>query len=110
MRRALIGDIHGNLEALDVVLGDIAGQRIDEINNEYDLGAAKVMINIGSVGQPRDGDDRACYVILDDGRNAESTDGADKRGMPVSSPRITYRRLPYDFRTTIRKLSDIGRR
>ncbi len=28
MRRALISDIHGNLEALDAVLDDIAGQRI----------------------------------------------------------------------------------
>ena len=25
------------------------------------------MVNVGSVGQPRDGDNRACYVILDDG-------------------------------------------
>ena len=24
------------------------------------------MINVGSVGQPRDGDSRSCYVILDD--------------------------------------------
>jgi diadenosine tetraphosphatase ApaH/serine/threonine PP2A family protein phosphatase len=30
------------------------------------------MINVGSVGQPRDGDPRACYVILDDGRPAGS--------------------------------------
>ena len=26
------------------------------------------MINVGSVGQPRDNDPRACYVILDDDR------------------------------------------
>ena len=39
----------------------------DEIDNEYTLGEGKVMINVGSVGQPRDGDPRACYVILDDG-------------------------------------------
>ena len=24
------------------------------------------MINVGSVGQPRDGDRRACYVVLED--------------------------------------------
>ena len=40
----------------------------EEIDNEYTLGEGKVMINVGSVGQPRDGDPRACYVILDDGR------------------------------------------
>ena len=27
------------------------------------------MINVGSVGQPRDGDSRSCYVILDDQAN-----------------------------------------
>ncbi len=40
----------------------------DEIDNEYTLGEGKVMINVGSVGQPRDGDNRACYAILDDGK------------------------------------------
>jgi len=32
----------------------------------YVLGAEKAMINVGSVGQPRDSDPRACYVVLDD--------------------------------------------
>ena len=40
----------------------------EEIDNEYTLGEGKVMINVGSVGQPRDGDPRACYVILEDGQ------------------------------------------
>ncbi len=31
MRRALISDIHGNLEALEVVLEDIKSQKVDEI-------------------------------------------------------------------------------
>jgi predicted phosphodiesterase len=31
VRRALISDIHGNLEALEAVLTDIAGHRINEI-------------------------------------------------------------------------------
>ena len=31
MRRALISDIHGNLEALEVVLDDIKKQGIEEI-------------------------------------------------------------------------------
>ncbi len=72
----------------------------EEIDNEYTLGEGKVMINVGSVGQPRDGDPRACYVILDDGR-PEGRDGvrADRPG-----PRITYRRLAYDFETTIQKI------
>ena len=45
----------------------------EEIDNEYTLGDGKLMINVGSVGQPRDGDNRACYVILDDGRGGTAT-------------------------------------
>ncbi len=44
----------------------------EEIDNEYTLGDGKLMINVGSVGQPRDGDNRACYVVLDDGQADES--------------------------------------
>ncbi len=32
----------------------------------YQLGSEKAMINVGSVGQPRDGDPRSSYVILDE--------------------------------------------
>ena len=41
------------------------------------------MINVGSVGQPRDGDRRACYVVLDD------------------EARSRYRRVEYDIDKTI---------
>jgi predicted phosphodiesterase len=37
----------------------------DECNYVYRLTGEKTMINVGSVGQPRDNDPRACYVILD---------------------------------------------
>jgi diadenosine tetraphosphatase ApaH/serine/threonine PP2A family protein phosphatase len=74
----------------------------EEIDNEYTLGEGKVLINVGSVGQPRDGDPRACYVILEDGDppKSEGTDPAK----PVGPVRVTYRRLPYDFETTIQKI------
>lgn len=55
------------------------------------------MINVGSVGQPRDGDPRACYVILEDGIPEGGT-------TPTGPVRVTYRRLPYDFETTIKKI------
>jgi diadenosine tetraphosphatase ApaH/serine/threonine PP2A family protein phosphatase len=98
----------------------------EEIDNEYTLGEGKVMINVGSVGQPRDGDPRACYVVLEDGlpanathdrpgvgRESQDTGDFPAVGNPASSPtpvgpvRITYRRLPYDFETTIKKIYDI---
>jgi predicted phosphodiesterase len=37
-----------------------------ELGNRYRLGGGKTMINVGSVGQPRDLDPRASYVVLDD--------------------------------------------
>jgi predicted phosphodiesterase len=98
----------------------------EEIDLEYTLGDGKLMINVGSVGQPRDGDNRACYVILDDGldenddSDGESTDPSETVIYPrikkpgeaaavngTKSPRITYRRLPYDFESTIQKIHSI---
>lgn len=37
-----------------------------EVSNCYTLGDQKLMINVGSVGQPRDSDPRSSYVVLDD--------------------------------------------
>jgi diadenosine tetraphosphatase ApaH/serine/threonine PP2A family protein phosphatase len=62
----------------------------DECDYKFKVGDEKLMINVGSVGQPRDEDPRTCYVILDD-RKQE----------------IEFRRLDYDLETTIRKIYDI---
>jgi len=40
----------------------------EDINYEYRLTGDKTMINVGSVGQPRDSDPRSCYVIVDGDR------------------------------------------
>ena len=47
------------------------------------------MINVGSVGQPRDGDSRSCYVIFDE----ES---------------ITFRRVEYDIEKTVELIESIA--
>ena len=36
-----------------------------DLGYTYKLDGKKTLINVGSVGQPRDGDRRACYVLLD---------------------------------------------
>ncbi len=42
--------------------------RPNDVASGYELnGKEKLMINVGSVGQPRDGDPRACFVTLEDG-------------------------------------------
>ncbi|GIW87785.1 MAG: phosphoesterase [Isosphaeraceae bacterium] len=80
----------------------------EEVDHEYTLGDQKVMINVGSVGQPRDSDPRACYVILDDGQPEDGSTGAGDAARPVGPIRVVYRRLPYDIETTIRKIYDIA--
>jgi diadenosine tetraphosphatase ApaH/serine/threonine PP2A family protein phosphatase len=57
----------------------------EEIDYVYNLDDRKTLCNVGSVGQPRDGDWRACYVLLDD-------------------KTIYYRRVEYDIDTTIKKI------
>lgn len=53
----------------------------------FALGKEKLMVNVGSVGQPRDEDNRACYTIIDH---------AEKK--------IYFRRVPYNFEETIKKI------
>lgn len=52
---------------------------------------AKYFINVGSVGQPRDGDWRACYAVYD----------LEKRT-------LEFRRIEYDIETTQEKIRKAG--
>lgn len=56
-----------------------------EVGDQFTLGSQKVMINVGSVGQPRDGDYRSSYVILD-------------------GTRVQFRRVDYPVEVTVRKI------
>ena len=38
----------------------------EDIDFKYTLASKKVLVNVGSVGQPRNGDNRSSYLILDD--------------------------------------------
>ncbi|MDA0658119.1 MAG: metallophosphoesterase family protein [Planctomycetota bacterium] len=37
-----------------------------QLNGLFQMTPGKAMVNVGSVGQPRDGDPRSCYVLLSD--------------------------------------------
>lgn len=37
----------------------------EELDFRYELGEGKALVNVGSVGQPRNGDSRGSYVVLD---------------------------------------------
>ena len=68
-----------------------AGEYIapDSIDYRYTLDGTDVIINVGSVGQPRDDDDRAAYVVVD-------------------GDVVRFVRIDYDIDTTLRKLRDGG--
>jgi predicted phosphodiesterase len=51
----------------------------------------KYFINVGSVGQPRDGDWRASYAVYD-----------------AENQTVDIRRVEYDLRTTQQKIRDVG--
>ncbi len=55
MKVAIISDIHGNLDAFRQVLNDIEASGINAVVCLGD--------NVGSVGQPRDDNNNAKYVI-----------------------------------------------
>ncbi len=61
--------------------------RSSDVSEHFRLfdNVAKWMVNVGSVGQPRDGDPRSCYVIWDDNT-------------------VTFRRIPYDIEQTVREI------
>ena len=60
----------------------------EEIDFEYTLGPSKVLVNVGSVGQPRNGDPRASYVILNESK-------------------VLFQRVDYDREKTIQKIYDV---
>lgn len=78
-----------------------------ELNCEYHLSDEKLMLNVGSVGQPRDHDPRACYLVLDVDSNAPVGECAMVLGKAIGLPSVAFRRVPYGYETTIRKIKEL---
>lgn len=55
----------------------------------YEVGERRAIVNVGSVGQPRDRDVRSCYVVFD-------------------GTKVTYRRVAYDLESTVNKIRESG--
>jgi len=61
-----------------------------EVSTSVELPRGKrYFLNVGSVGQPRDGDNRACYAVLED-------------------ERVTWHRVAYDYRSTMDRIRATG--
>ena len=100
MRIGILSDIHSNLEALTETLAALDRLRPDRVLCLGDVAEVvatrfglrrgyKYVISVGSVGQPRDCDNRACFVLYD----------SDQRI-------VEYHRVPYDIETSAQKIFD----
>ncbi len=74
----------GHTHVPGIFSSDFRFLRGEDVGERFSIGDKnlKWMVNVGSVGQPRDGDPRSCYVVLDDDH-------------------VTFRRIPYDIEQTV---------
>jgi predicted phosphodiesterase len=85
----LVGHSHAALQASlrdDVFEGGLA-----EAGREVDLANGRYLLNPGSVGQPRDGDPRASFLLLD-----------------LDARRARFERVDYDIARTQAEMADAG--
>jgi diadenosine tetraphosphatase ApaH/serine/threonine PP2A family protein phosphatase len=90
----LVGHTHVPRTFLQVGKGNATGARVQIPEPEEEINLAdgrRRIVNPGGVGQPRNGDPRAAYGIWDS-----------------DSGTFTFRRVPYDVRTTQRKIQAAG--
>src|SRR5215831_17969016 len=83
----LVGHSHVPLQV--VQSGDDVAGGLAPAGTELELEGARALLNPGSVGQPRDGDPRAAYLLLD-----------------LEARRATYRRVEYEVKQTQREIRD----
>jgi diadenosine tetraphosphatase ApaH/serine/threonine PP2A family protein phosphatase len=72
----------GHTHAPGVFTADGEYLTVEDCEGEWSVQKARALVNVGSVGQPRDGDCRASYVTFHDGR-------------------VRFHRVPYDIEKAI---------
>jgi uncharacterized protein (TIGR02996 family) len=76
---------HGHTHVPGIVTDSLEYHSPADIGSRWHLGTCKMLCDVGSVGQPRDGDRRASYVLFD-------------------GQTIHFRRVEYDLEQTIQKV------
>jgi predicted phosphodiesterase len=85
----LVGHSHVALQVVDSG-GEVEGG-VARGGTELELGGVRALLNPGSVGQPRDGDPKAAYLLLD-----------------LDAKQASFRRVEYDVEQTQREMRDAG--
>jgi diadenosine tetraphosphatase ApaH/serine/threonine PP2A family protein phosphatase len=82
---------HSHVALLVVQAGDELDGGVAAAGTELELRGVRALLNPGSVGQPRDGDPRAAYLLLD-----------------LDAQHASFRRVEYDIERTQREMRDAG--
>ncbi len=82
---------HSHLQFLLRMSAEVPAPAPTPLNEPMDIGPDRFYINPGSVGQPRDGDPRAAYAILDWGGGT-----------------IEFRRVEYEVSATQKRMAEAG--
>jgi diadenosine tetraphosphatase ApaH/serine/threonine PP2A family protein phosphatase len=72
----------------------------------FEVDDERAIINVGSVGQPRDKDPRASYVLVHD-RNGDGPDHTESlvaAALACSVEQVEFVRVEYDIDTTVKKI------
>src|SRR5438552_1224172 len=85
----LVGHSHVALRVVES--GDEVTGGVAPAGTELELAGVRALLNPGSVGQPRDGDPRAAYLLLD-----------------LDAQHASFRRVEYDVKRTQREMRDAG--
>jgi diadenosine tetraphosphatase ApaH/serine/threonine PP2A family protein phosphatase len=85
----LVGHSHVALRVVQT--GDDLEGGVAAAGTELELADVRALLNPGSVGQPRDGDPRAAYLLLD-----------------LEAQHASFRRVEYDVERTQREMREAG--
>jgi predicted phosphodiesterase len=82
---------HSHIPIALLLNGESLAGGLAKGGSELDLSEGRWLMNPGSVGQPRDGDPRAAYLLLD-----------------LEASQAHFRRVPYDVEATQTEIRDAG--
>jgi len=85
----LVGHSHAALLVVQSITGLEGG--LAAAGTEVEVGGVRALLNPGSVGQPRDGDPRAAYLLLD-----------------LDEQRASFRRVEYAIEQTQKEMREAG--
>ena len=85
----LVGHSHAALFVVQSITGLDGG--LAAAGTEIEVAGVRALLNPGSVGQPRDGDPRAAYLVLD-----------------LDEQRASFRRVEYDIEGTQNEMREAG--